>query len=57
MTYFIEQYVASYTRNVSSTLPLPLDCLDRALSYTAKSNGLKTVAIFKIKEKKVARLK
>ena len=57
MTYFIEQYVASYTRNVSSTVPLPLDCLDRALSYTAKSNGLKTVAIFKITEKKVAELK
>jgi hypothetical protein len=51
MTHFIEQYVASYTRNISSTMPLPLDCLERALYFTAKSKGLTTVAVFKIKLK------
>lgn len=57
MTYFIEQYAGMYSKTNANTLVLPLEYLNSSLARTAESKFLKTVAIFKIKEKKVAELK
>lgn len=57
MTYFIEQYQMTYSKTVSNTMALPISFLEGHLAKTAQLENLKTVAIFKIKEKKVARLK
>ena len=57
MTYFIEQYAGIYSKTNANTLVLPLEYLNSSLAKTAQLENLKTVAIFKIKEKKVARLK
>lgn len=57
MTYFIEQYAMTYSKTVSNTMALPISFLEGHLAKTAQLENLKTVAIFKIKEKKVAELK
>ena len=57
MTYFIEQYAGIYSKTNANTLVLPLEYLNSSLAKTAQLENLKTVAIFKIKEKKFAELK